>query len=245
MPLKHLPRTAVALAAASMVVALASCSGDDDNDAATTASTGVRTTAVTSDASDAPETSGTHRSSDAATSTDRARSESDLPEPFSGALDGISGAYQYALVDITGDGADELLLRQESAGVGTISIFTSDGTAVPTTLQDGTSGPEGGAYSVTVTTDHNGLLTTDTPDGLGFTTTVRWELSGQYLQRTSDEWTYIDGLVPSDLAELQAPINWIDAVAGEPTPDSGADDAADDAQGAVEPAGATASSDDL
>lgn len=215
MHLKYIPRTVVALSAGALVVGLTACSGNDDSSAVVTVTSDVTTSATkTSSVEDTPTgTTGSDPVTEAATEVTGTVPDNGLPAAFADALDGITGAYQYSLVDITGDGAPELLLRQVSDGVGTITVFTSDGTRVPTTLQDG-AGPDGETYSLAATTDGTGLLTTDAPAGLGTTTTVRWELVGGQLQRTADHWTYIGDLLPTELTSRQAPVSWTDGTAG-------------------------------
>lgn len=226
MRLKYIPRTVIALCTVSLVAGLAACSGNDDSAAVVTVTSDVTTTAPTTTGDAQAETTADEEAPAAdepaaeETGEDTAAPDNGLPAQFAAATDGVDGAYQYALVDITGDGAPELLLREDADGVGTITVFTSDGTKVPTTFQDG-AGPDGETYSVAATTDGTGLLTTETPAGLGTTTTVRWEMSGGYLQRTDDEWTSLGMLVPPELTNRQAPVNWVDATAPGGSAESG------------------------
>ncbi|WP_156980269.1 hypothetical protein [Corynebacterium terpenotabidum] len=213
MHLKHLSGPAVALSTVALVATLSACSdnNEDDSSVVVTVTSEVTTTPATTTArAGASMTATADSRATEEPGTDGTGGDNGLPAPFSTALDNVDGAYQYSLMDLTGDGEPELLLREESDGIGTITVFTSDGTAVPTTLQDGPGGPDGATYSVAATSDQTGLLTTETPAGLDTTTTVRWELSGGYLQRTSDSWTYIGGLVPLDLAARTQEISWTD-----------------------------------
>lgn len=170
----HHSRT-LAAAAAAASLALAGCAGTD------TATTVTQET-VTATTSAAPTQVETTTATDTVTETSDADAvPAGTPAPggeayraFSAVLDHpnqfpfppqfqqeTNGTYEYAVVDITGDGADEVLLKANTVNIPSpVKVLYWDGSAVQATedvLLDGPGGEEGVNYMVFVDPYATGL----------------------------------------------------------------------------------------
>ncbi|WP_145943544.1 hypothetical protein [Corynebacterium glyciniphilum] len=198
-------RLAAIVATGTLAISLTACDDDDDNGSNSTQ----------------PATTGTVEDDQNAELRELYADALDNLDPSTFASDGFSpreptGAYEYAMVDITGDDIPEMLVKSVATEISSIRLIAAneDRTALvePDHLfGDGAGSAGGERLELHTRTNHDGLLASDGRSGTGQYTTTEWELDGDQLQETGKTWEYRIDQKPADLEQAQAEIPWSDS----------------------------------
>lgn len=202
------PRITAGLAAAVLTVSLSAC-GSDDGESSPAVAPG-------------DPASSTREGADENTELRELYSDAlDNLDPSTFASDGFSpreptGAYEYAVVDITGDDTPEMLVKSVATEISSIRLIAAneDRTALvePDHLfGDGAGSAGGERLELHTSTNHDGLLASDGRSGTGQYKTTEWELDGDQLQETGKTWEYRIDQKPADLEDAQTEIPWTDS----------------------------------
>ncbi|RAV31923.1 hypothetical protein [Corynebacterium heidelbergense] len=125
----------------------------------------------------------------------------------------MTGEYQYALIDLGGDGQKDLLLKRVSREVSPIRAFTYDPASrtakmIGDPAGDGAASAGGERAAVAAAVPDGGMLVSDGRSGTGLYTTTLWKRQGFDLQKTSRVWNYRSDQKPGDLQTMEQPIKW-------------------------------------
>ena len=125
----------------------------------------------------------------------------------------LTGDFEFALVDITGDGEDELLFRAVGNHISATQVFAAgeDGdelTRIDRNFYAGAASTGGFRAELHAASDGSGLLSSEGQSGTGQYTTEKWTVDGSEMVETGDGWDFRLDQKPDDLESLQAEIEW-------------------------------------
>lgn len=125
----------------------------------------------------------------------------------------LTGDFEFALVDITGDGEDELLVRAVGNHISATQVFAAgeDGdelTRIDRNFYAGAASTGGFRAELHAASDGSGLLSSEGQSGAGQYTTEKWTVDGSEMVETGDGWDFRLDQKPDDLESLQAEIEW-------------------------------------
>lgn len=208
----RISRIPAGLATVALAVTLTACGSDDSENQ------GGSSPAV----APGDPASSTHEGADENAELTKLFAEAlDNLDPSTFASEGFSpreptGAYEYAMVDITGDDTPEMLVKSVATEISSIRLIAAneDRTALvePDHLfGDGAASAGGERLELHTSTNHDGLLASDGRSGTGQYKTTEWELDGDQLRETGNIWEYRIDQKPADLEDAQEEIPWTDS----------------------------------
>ncbi|MDN5684750.1 hypothetical protein [Corynebacterium glyciniphilum] len=204
-------RTLTATAAALILTAALTACGSDD-------------ASNTSDATPQPATTD-------ADTTQAEDPNAEIRDLYNQALDGLSlendrftsddailydgtGRFEYALADVDGDDAPELLASAVGATFSNAKVFTvTDGELVETDelFAYGAATAGGGRAALHTSANADGVFRSIGQSASGETWTNRWTLEGDRMVEDDAQWHYRIDQVPDDLAAEQVEVTWTPA----------------------------------
>lgn len=195
-------RTVTALSAVALAATLTACGSSDDT--GTTPTTDIAT-GVEETPDDDPNAERRDLYNEALDNLDADRFTSDDAELYDG-----TGQFQYALADVDGDDAPELLASAIGASFSNAKIFTvTDGQLVETDelFAYGAATAGGGRAALHTSADGHGVFRSIGQSASGETWTHRWTLEGDRMVE-GQAWEYRIDQVPADLADEQVEVTW-------------------------------------
>lgn len=208
----HIRRRSAGLASmlAATALALTACGSDSDN---TEPADPKISEASTQDAPGTPDEDNTHDDPDAALK-DLYNDALDSLDPASfddpdGPTVDFNGQFEYALVDVTGDGTQDLLVKALGSEFSAVRVLVpaDDNSELiePGKVFHEGAGSGGGARMAVETSGDGGVIESNGSSASGEFTTVEWEFDGTEMQE-GQSWQYRSDQMPADMdAEI---IDW-------------------------------------
>lgn len=204
-------RTATALSAVALAATLTACGSSDDDTTSDTAPTTDTATGVEETPDDDPNAERRDLYNEAldGLSLDNDRFTSDDAILYDG-----TGEFEYALADVDGDDAPELLASAIGETFSNAKIFTvTDGELVETDelFAYGAATAGGGRAALHTSANADGVFRSIGQSASGETWTNRWTLEGDRMVEDDAQWHYRIDQVPDDLAAEQVEVTWTPA----------------------------------